>query len=275
MTVSEVALTESPSLRAQYADRIDVLDKIKALQLLADGDHASIELVARYYEVPIETIKSVVKNNRAELADNGLRIVTGQELRSLVDLSRLDVRTPSLTLFTRRTILCVGMALRDSAVARAVRDYLLDTEEEAVATEVHVPLSLPEALRAYANELEAHERTKELLAEARPLAEAYRDLMSKDGTFDWAATAQIFSRLTGGLGRNRFLELLRDLGILKANNTPYQRFMKHFKVVGDSGGPNAVPTTTVKPEGLDWLRSRLITHFFEQGSLFAIQGGAA
>jgi anti-repressor protein len=137
-----------------------------------------------------------------------------------------------------------------------------------------MPRSLPEALRAFANEIEAHEKTKADLAAARPLAEAYRDLMSKDGTFDWAATAQIFSAVTNGLGRNKFLELLRDMGILKANNTPYQRFAHQFKVVGDSAGTNATPTTTVKPAGLDWLRARLVAHFYEQGALFAV-GGAA
>ncbi len=31
---TELVLTESPSLRAQYAARIDVLDKVKALSLL-------------------------------------------------------------------------------------------------------------------------------------------------------------------------------------------------------------------------------------------------
>lgn len=138
-----------------------------------------------------------------------------------------------------------------------------------------MPRTLPDALRAFAAEIEAHEKTKADLAAARPLAEAYRDLMSKDGTFDWAATAQIFSGLTGGLGRNKLLELLRELEVLKANNTPYQRHARHFKVVGDSAGSEAKPTTTVRPTGLDWLRARLIAHFFEQGALFAVEGGAA
>lgn len=137
-----------------------------------------------------------------------------------------------------------------------------------------VPRSLPEALRAFAAEIEAHEKTKADLAAVRPLAEAYADLMSKDGTFDWAAVAQIFSSMTGGLGRNNFLKLLRDLGILKANNTPYQRYMQHFKVVGDSAGSSATPTTTARPSGLDWLRARLLAHFYQQGALFVV-GSAA
>jgi phage antirepressor YoqD-like protein len=274
LTVSELALTESPALRAQYADRVDVLDKVKALLLLPGDIWGTTEIVADYYEVDRKTIEKLVQRNLTELSGNGYRVIEGDELTDMKSVCGIASRARSLALFSRRAILNVGQLLRDSDVAQEVRSTLLDIEEASAAVEVHTPRSLPEALRAYANELEAHDRTRALLAEARPLAEAYRDLMSKDGTFDWAATAQIFSGMTGGLGRNRFLELLRDLAILKANNTPYQRYMKHFKVVGDTAGPNATPTTTVKPAGLDWLRARLIAHFFKQGSLFAI-GGAA
>lgn len=161
-------------------------------------------------------------------------------------------------------------------VAAAQSYFAIKTREAEIAPARSVaPSDFPSALRALADEYEAHERTKAALAEARPLAEAYRDLMSKDGTFDWAATAQIFSRVTGDLGRNLFLAKLRDLGVLKENNTPYQRFMKHFKVVGDTGGPNAVPTTTVKPQGLDWLRIRLYAHYYPQAALFSVQRSAS
>ena len=273
MSLDEIALTESPTLRAQYADQVDALDKVKALRLLPDDVHATTDLVATYYEVDRKTIEKLVERNIAELAANGYRVIEGQELTDVKSVSSVASRARSLALFSRRTILLVGLLLRDSEIAKRVRSVLLDIEEETT-TEVLRPRSLPDALRAYADEIEAHEKTKAMLAEARPLAEAYKDLMSKDGTFDWAATAQIFSVLTGGLGRNRFLELLRDLAILKANNTPYQRYVHHFRVVGDAAGDGAKATTTVLPSGLDWLRNRLITHFFKQGSLFAV-GGAA
>ena len=279
MTVTEIALTESRSLRDQYVDRTDVLDKVKALALLPDDMHATTEMVASYYEVPVKTVESLAFDNLAELQANGRHVLRGSDLREFVasfgeGANVLSPKARSLAVFSRRAVLNVGQLLRDSSVARRVRTYLLDVEAETAATIVHKPRSLPEALRAYADEIEAHERTKAALAEERPLAEAYRDLMSKDGTFDWAATAQIFSRVTSGLGRNLFLAKLRDLGILKDNNTPYQRYMKHFQVVGDTGGANAVPTTTVKPAGLDWLRVRLYAHYYPQVALFPLERGA-
>lgn len=142
------------------------------------------------------------------------------------------------------------------------------------AADPAIPTKLPAALRAYADEVEAHEQTKRERDSYKPLAEAYADLMEADGTFDWAAVAQIFSRITGGLGRNNFLELLRgdDLKILKDNNTPYQvkNLDRYFKVIPHKGGSKADPTTRVTPEGLDWLRRRLIKHFNHQTGLFAI-----
>lgn len=133
MTTTELALTESPSLRAQYATRTDVLDKVKALTLLPDGTHATTDLVASYYEVGIEAVKSLVKDNRSELELNGYRTLRGAELREFAgshgDLSKVR----QLALFDRRAILNVGQLLRDSDVARRVRTYLLDVEGIAPA----------------------------------------------------------------------------------------------------------------------------------------------
>lgn len=81
MTVQELALTESRSLREQYADRTDVLDKVKALAMLPDGVHVTTDMVARYYEVPSKTIESLVKNNAEELKANGRRVLEGAEVR--------------------------------------------------------------------------------------------------------------------------------------------------------------------------------------------------
>lgn len=129
----ELVLTESRTLRARTAGRVDVLDKVKALALLPDGIHATTEIVASYYEVGIEAIKSLVKDNRAELEENGYRVLTGPERTEFVRSQR-DLTLPParhLAIFTRRTMLNVGQLLADSEVARRVRTYLLEVEESA------------------------------------------------------------------------------------------------------------------------------------------------
>ena len=133
---NELILTESRTMRAQTAGRVDVLDKVKALALLPDDANATTDLVANYFEVGVEAIKSLVKDHRAELVDNGYMVLRGQQLRDFVrsreDLANaFDPKTRSVALFTRRTILNVGQLLTESDVARQVRTYLLDVEEIA------------------------------------------------------------------------------------------------------------------------------------------------
>ncbi|WP_051663459.1 hypothetical protein [Alicyclobacillus macrosporangiidus] len=133
-------LLEVRELRDHLADRVDVLNKVKALSLLPDGVNATVEMVAGYYEVGIEAIKSVIKDHRDELAEDGLNVLSGAELqefvRSFGDPANLGLssKVRSLTLIPRRAILRVGMLLRDSDVAKTVRTYLLNVEEETRAS---------------------------------------------------------------------------------------------------------------------------------------------
>lgn len=137
--MNELALVESPSLRREYANRVDVLDKVKALTFFPDGLHVDGPGVADYYEVPAETIKKVAQRNRQELEENGLRVLRGDEYREFAginsvvseggDVLSLAPSQNTVMVFTRRTILNVGQMLKGSEVAKAVRTRLLDAEE--------------------------------------------------------------------------------------------------------------------------------------------------
>ena len=129
----ELVLTESRTMRAQTAGRVDVLDKVKALALLPDGMHATTDIVAAYYEVGPDAIESVVRRYREELTENGMETLRGDALRSFNETAGLAVssRRNSLRVFTRRTILNVGQLLADSLVAKQVRTYLLEVEAKA------------------------------------------------------------------------------------------------------------------------------------------------
>ncbi|MGI5274681.1 phage antirepressor KilAC domain-containing protein [Nonomuraea sp. CA-218870] len=268
--MNELALTESSALRREYVDRTDALDKVKFLRMMPDDLHVTTEMVAAYFEVGVKTIESLALDHREELEGNEHRVISGDELTSFKKVCGIHSRARSLALFTRRTVLNVGMLLRDSKVAKDVRTYLLNAERQQIA----IPQDYPSALRALADEVDARKVAEQQRDALKPLAEAYADLMEADGTFDWAAVAQIFSRITGGLGRNNFLDLLRsdDLKILKANNTPYQvkPLDRYFKVIPTKAGNDSTPTTRVTPEGLDWLRKRLVKHFNHQSALFVI-----
>lgn len=101
--------------------------------------HVTTAMVAAYFEVGLEAIKSLVKDHRTEFEANGYRIMTGEQLRSFKDLSGIHSRTASLAVFSRRAVLNVAMLLRDSEVARQVRVYLLDMEYLARTQPVENP----------------------------------------------------------------------------------------------------------------------------------------
>ncbi len=134
--ITELDLLEPRAVRTRHLERVNVLDKVKAVVLLPDERHATTEMVATYYEVPVKTITSVVQRNRDELVSNGLVTLRGSELREFKDRFRTNLsseilQTARLTLFPRRAILNVGQLLTDSLVAKAVRSYLLEVEEIA------------------------------------------------------------------------------------------------------------------------------------------------
>ena len=143
---TEVALLESPALRVEQMGRVEVLDKVKSLVMLPDGIHLRTEDVARYFEVSTEVVKKLTQRHRAEVEENGLRLLRGAELRTfhrdMVSLWGSDLgescpqAATQLTLYTRRTVLSVAMLLRESDIARSVRTHLLDSEDDLRASYV-------------------------------------------------------------------------------------------------------------------------------------------
>ncbi|MFB4423172.1 hypothetical protein C5F59_019060 [Streptomyces sp. QL37] len=143
---TEVALLESQALRVEQMGRVEVLDKVKSLALLPDGIHLRTEDVARYFEVSTEVVKKLTQRHRAEVEENGLRLLRGAELRifhrDIVSLwggegaESYPQAATQLTLYTRRTVLNIAMLLRDSDIARSVRTHLLDAEEDLRASYV-------------------------------------------------------------------------------------------------------------------------------------------
>lgn len=126
---SELVLIESRTAREQYGTRVDVLDKVRAIPFLPDDLHVTKEGVAAFFDVTIQTIDSLVFDNRDELEQSDYRVISGKRLTSFKEVSGIRSRARSLALFSRRTLLNVAMLLRDSEVARQVRRYLLDSEQ--------------------------------------------------------------------------------------------------------------------------------------------------
>ncbi|MER5929782.1 restriction endonuclease [Streptomyces sp. NPDC002054] len=130
--INESVLLESQTLRAGVLDRTDVLDRVRTLSLLPDGLHVTTAMVAAYYEVTDNVIRQLSQRHRGELSINGMTVLQGEQMRQFEsDNLSLSTHRRSLTIYSRRAVLNIGMLLRDSEVARQVRTYLLDTEHAA------------------------------------------------------------------------------------------------------------------------------------------------
>jgi DNA-damage-inducible protein D len=158
---------------------------------------------------------------------------------------------------------------KKSQVALAQEYFVLQTMrmeaiEQAVMAPVESPPlppdmpTYPEALRGWANALEAQQRAEALAEELRPPAEAWRALAAAGGDCAVAEAAAILSRDPGiTTGPQRLFRWLHEIGIVyrrpSGQLVPYSRHLEHVRLRPTPGG-NEVRIT---PDGLVWIQQRL------------------
>lgn len=260
--MSDLTLPNAKNERDQLAPRTDVLDKVGALATLPDDVHATADQVATFYETTREVIRQTVLRNKDEFDTDGYRVLTRAEVSDELSLTPDELgmpRTaPSMSLFPRRAVLRVGMLLRDSPVARRVRDYLLDSERPVIDGNSITRLELIQiAMNAEQERLALEAENKELA----PKAEAFESFLDATGKFGVGAVAKML-----GTSQNKLYRDLRNLGVLipkgAMRNTPYQKYMHHFEVKAheyerSNGEMGCSYTTYVQPSGIDFIRRKL------------------
>ncbi|PGD55632.1 hypothetical protein COM38_07460 [Bacillus toyonensis] len=126
---------ENADLRDKYIERVEVLDLVKGLLLLPNSELATARQISDYYKVNIEAVRKIVTRHRSELESDGMINKKYSEIQKVLghDVSILSsgVSYRGANLFPKRAILRIGMLLRDSEVAREVRDQLLNIEGNA------------------------------------------------------------------------------------------------------------------------------------------------
>lgn len=117
-----------------------------------------------------------------------------------------------------------------------------------------MPQTYADALRALADEVEEHEKTKHKLSLAEPKAQMYDVALSANNAQPMNAVAK-----TLGVGRNKLFEFLRNKKILRYNNEPYQEYLDrgYFIVrqvpIARSAGVINKQQTLVTAKGLDYI----------------------
>ena len=135
---------------------------------------------------------------------------------------------------------------------RQARKYFIECEKKL--KEQTVPLTFAEALRAYADEVEAHERTQQQLAIAEPKVQYFDKLVERNLLTNFTTTAKEF-----GIKRKDFINYLLGNGYIyqdqQGNLLPYATHVPHlFEVKEYSKDAHSGVQTLVTPKGRETLR---------------------
>ena len=137
--------------RAQMTENnIHILESVKDILTIANTDLITIQMCADYYEVNKNTLEVLISRNKEEFKENGLKTYKRKDFKEIVlnlqDVSLetarykdtlkaddivLDITNRGITLLTKRTLLNVGMLLRDSEIAKELRRRILDVMHDA------------------------------------------------------------------------------------------------------------------------------------------------
>ena len=232
MNDSTLVLTESKSARADkmanvtHDSAMNALNKAKALVMAAwqGTGVATTEQMATYFEVPVDTVKSVVKNNRDELVSDGLKVLRGKDLKDVRSIVDLASDTSQATIWTPRAALRLGMLLRDSEIAKNVRTVLLDVAMQVPSMPVEqVKESLPSRELALETARSVSE-IKDLLADTDPrLCQLLVDVAINDAMHSIKALSP--ANNVRWMGVAEIAELL-GLSVNASNRTSLGKFVK-------------------------------------------------
>lgn len=109
---------------------------------------------------------------------------------------------------------------------------------------MNIPRTLPDALKAYANEIEAHNQTKALLEEQKPKVLFADAVSTSDTDILIGDLAKLLNQNGHNIGQNRLFERLRNEGYL----------------ISRKGGSYNIPTQRAMEMGLFRIKETAITH---------------
>ena len=138
---------------------------------------------------------------------------------------------------------------------KQARQYFIECERKLRETQAKLaPKTYVEALRTLADEVEAHEQTKQTLAIAEPKAQYFDKLVERNLLTNFTTTAKEF-----GIKRKDLIDYLLDNGYIyrdqRGNLLPYATHVPHlFEVKEYSKDAHSGVQTLVTPKGRETLR---------------------
>ena len=122
---------------------------------------------------------------------------------------------------------------------RKARRYFIEVEKRYRGQVPAIPQTYAEALQLAADQARQIERQTAELEQSRPAVQFYADVTGSKDAIEMSQAAKI---IDCGMGRNKLFGFLRDMGVLRHNNEPYQDFI-------DRGWFRVVEQKYTKPDG--------------------------
>ena len=138
---------------------------------------------------------------------------------------------------------------------KQARQYFIECERKLRETQAKLaPKTYVEALRTLADEVEAHEQTKQTLAIAEPKAQYFDKLVERNLLTNFTTTAKEF-----GIKRKDLIDYLLDNGYIyrdqRGNLLPYATHVPHlFEVKEYCKDHHSGTQTLITPKGRETLR---------------------
>lgn len=279
LAVKENDLIINMDLRKSMLSKVEVLEKVKELILLPNTELMTTSMVAEWYEVGIEAIKSLYSRNRGELELNGTKTTKGTELQQLkteVQTATLLGKANAVTIYSKRALLNVGMLLSESKIAQRVRTTLLDQQE--VTTEEQKTIHIDQEKELALNIMFAESEEEKMMAfnsyrqyKNRYITELETQIEEqtpKVESFDMFINGQNYKKMNNvakslGYGRNKLYEFLRENKVLMKDNLPYQKYinLRYFVVkenpINKGNFVKNHSQTYVSAKGIDFINKLL------------------
>lgn len=212
-------------------ENIHVLEQVKDILTIKETDFATVQMCAEYFEVSERRIRQIINEINEELKDNGLKMynkenflreinlplrnnkqMNGKSILTFENGYELIFPNRGMYLMTKRTLLNIGMLLRDSEVAKELRRRILDIVHDAengngsietVANEIDEEKKLSMELGAAIVEgnlskvVEITTKINELknkrISELQPRANWFDDFMNSEGSYTSTQVAKLLN----------------------------------------------------------------------------------
>lgn len=125
--------------KAQMTENnIHILESVKDILTIGKTDLITVQMCADYYQTNERTVSDCINVNKLELEENGLKVYKRKEIIQIFENTdypyleeEFKIPNRGLRLMTKRTLLNIGMLLRDSEIAKELRKRILDIVHDA------------------------------------------------------------------------------------------------------------------------------------------------